>query len=282
MQNLRLRAACSQAVGLCKRLTAKGRRASWFPPLSWRPTSCTMPLPRGSSSATSTNTVLPLTYRMTSGGSPIRARLKPSPAVSSVRTLWSNAYLRLTLCGRCCRLFAGWFYRICAAILRVCFSHCHDAGRAPSTESPHRRAGSISQFARPLDAQCANAAAAAVQLAASYRKTGASSKKWANNFLIVTGIIPHILIPHPPSPSVQQVACLTLCLPLCARATAIFSGVECVVEKYRGRHDVGNGAAGGCLTGAALAGAGGPGAAFAGCAGFAAFSVAIDSFTGGH
>ncbi|KAK1650878.1 hypothetical protein QYE76_068683 [Lolium multiflorum] len=62
----------------------------------------------------------------------------------------------------------------------------------------------------------------------------------------------------------------------------IFSAVECVVEKARARHDVTNSAVAGCVTGGALAVKGGPQAACMGCAGFAAFSVAIEKFMDRH
>lgn len=62
--------------------------------------------------------------------------------------------------------------------------------------------------------------------------------------------------------------------------TIIFSGVECMIEKYRGRHDILNGTSAGCITGAALASKQGPVAMCFGCAGFAAFSAAMESFLG--
>lgn len=58
--------------------------------------------------------------------------------------------------------------------------------------------------------------------------------------------------------------------------TAVFSGVECVIEKSRGQHDMYNGALAGCATGAALAVGSGPQAMCFGCAGFAAFSSAME------
>lgn len=57
---------------------------------------------------------------------------------------------------------------------------------------------------------------------------------------------------------------------------AIFAGSECCIESLRGRNDLWNGVAGGCLTGGALGIPAGPQAAAIGCAGFAAFSAAID------
>lgn len=62
----------------------------------------------------------------------------------------------------------------------------------------------------------------------------------------------------------------------------IFSATECVIEKARAKSDLSNGLYAGCLTGGAVAWRGGPGAMALGCAGFAAFSTAIDYFTGRH
>ncbi|KAK3685585.1 Tim17/Tim22/Tim23/Pmp24 family-domain-containing protein [Podospora appendiculata] len=59
---------------------------------------------------------------------------------------------------------------------------------------------------------------------------------------------------------------------------ALFSGIECGVEGLRAKNDMANGVAAGCLTGAILARNGGPQAAAVGCAGFAAFSAAIDAW----
>ncbi|EER01990.1 conserved hypothetical protein [Perkinsus marinus ATCC 50983] len=59
---------------------------------------------------------------------------------------------------------------------------------------------------------------------------------------------------------------------------AVYSGVDCFVERARGSHDLNNSIYAGCLTGAALAYKGGPQAMAMGCAGFAAFSIVIDSF----
>ena len=58
---------------------------------------------------------------------------------------------------------------------------------------------------------------------------------------------------------------------------AVFSTTECFVEKARGRTDKWNQIGGGCLTGAILAHGSGPQAMALGCAGFAAFSAAIDA-----
>jgi len=59
---------------------------------------------------------------------------------------------------------------------------------------------------------------------------------------------------------------------------AIFAGTECCIEGYRAKNDLTNGVAAGCLTGGALAAKAGPQAAAVGCAGFAAFSAAIDYY----
>ena len=59
---------------------------------------------------------------------------------------------------------------------------------------------------------------------------------------------------------------------------ALFSGIECGIEGLRAKNDIANGVAAGCLTGAILARNAGPQAAAVGCAGFAAFSAAIDSY----
>ncbi|KAF1991279.1 TIM22 protein [Aulographum hederae CBS 113979] len=59
---------------------------------------------------------------------------------------------------------------------------------------------------------------------------------------------------------------------------AIFSGTECTIEGLRGKNDLWNGISAGCLTGGALAVKGGPQAVALGCAGFAAFSAAIDAY----
>lgn len=64
--------------------------------------------------------------------------------------------------------------------------------------------------------------------------------------------------------------------------TGVFGGSECLVEKYRGKHDVWNAVFSGCITGAALQAKQGPQAAAMGCGGFAAFSLVIDSFMGTH
>lgn len=58
----------------------------------------------------------------------------------------------------------------------------------------------------------------------------------------------------------------------------IYAGVECCIESLRAKHDIYNGAAAGCVTGAGLSIKAGPQAAFIGCAGFAAFSTAIELY----
>lgn len=58
----------------------------------------------------------------------------------------------------------------------------------------------------------------------------------------------------------------------------IYSGVECSIESLRAKHDIYNGVTAGCITGAGLSIKAGPQAAFIGCAGFAAFSTAIDLY----
>ncbi|GEQ68715.1 hypothetical protein JCM33374_g2383 [Metschnikowia sp. JCM 33374] len=58
----------------------------------------------------------------------------------------------------------------------------------------------------------------------------------------------------------------------------IFSGVECSIESLRAKHDIYNGVSAGCITGAGLSIKAGPQAALLGCAGFAAFSTAIDLY----
>ncbi|XP_022775116.1 mitochondrial import inner membrane translocase subunit TIM22-4 [Durio zibethinus] len=62
----------------------------------------------------------------------------------------------------------------------------------------------------------------------------------------------------------------------------VFSAVECVVEKARAKHDTTNTVIAGCVTGGTISARGGPRAACAGCAGFAAFSVAIEKFFDRH
>lgn len=64
--------------------------------------------------------------------------------------------------------------------------------------------------------------------------------------------------------------------------TGVFGGSECLVEKFRGKHDMWNSVASGCITGAALQAKSGPQAAAIGCGGFAAFSIVIDSVMGNY
>lgn len=58
----------------------------------------------------------------------------------------------------------------------------------------------------------------------------------------------------------------------------VFSGTECCIESLRAKNDLWNGVAAGCLTGGGLAIKAGPQATLVGCAGFAAFSAAIDLY----
>jgi mitochondrial import inner membrane translocase subunit TIM22 len=59
---------------------------------------------------------------------------------------------------------------------------------------------------------------------------------------------------------------------------AIFAGTECCIEGFRAKNDLKNGVMAGCITGGVLAAPAGPQAVALGCAGFAAFSLAIDSY----
>lgn len=85
------------------------------------------------------------------------------------------------------------------------------------------------------------------QVRVTFRATAEKSLYWCRNFAFITGV---------------------------------FGGSECLVEKFRGKHDVWNSVASGCITGAALQGRQGPQAAAFGCGGFAAFSLVIDSIMG--
>ena len=58
----------------------------------------------------------------------------------------------------------------------------------------------------------------------------------------------------------------------------MYSGTECIIEGFRAKSDLTNSVAAGCVTGGALAYKAGPQAAALGCAGFAAFSAAIDAY----
>ncbi|KAI9853350.1 MAG: Mitochondrial import inner membrane translocase subunit tim22 [Vezdaea acicularis] len=62
------------------------------------------------------------------------------------------------------------------------------------------------------------------------------------------------------------------------RIGAIYAGTECCIEGYRAKNDLANGVIAGCLTGGAISYKAGPQAAAVGCAGFAAFSLAIDYY----
>ncbi len=85
------------------------------------------------------------------------------------------------------------------------------------------------------------------QMRTTLRATGEKSLYWSRNFAFITGI---------------------------------FGGTDCLVEKYRGKHDVWNSVLSGCATGAAMQAKSGPQAAGMGCAGFAAFSLIIDKVMG--
>lgn len=63
------------------------------------------------------------------------------------------------------------------------------------------------------------------QMRAAYKATGAKSYSWAKSFAILT---------------------------------ALFGGVECIVEKYRAKHDVWNPVISGCAVGATLSAKSGP------------------------
>ncbi|KAF3165254.1 Mitochondrial import inner membrane translocase subunit tim22 [Orbilia oligospora] len=59
---------------------------------------------------------------------------------------------------------------------------------------------------------------------------------------------------------------------------ALFAGTECVIESYRAKNDLVNPILAGCATGGILGASGGPTASAFGCAGFAAFSTAIEYY----
>ncbi|KAI9593843.1 Tim17/Tim22/Tim23/Pmp24 family-domain-containing protein [Syncephalis fuscata] len=61
-----------------------------------------------------------------------------------------------------------------------------------------------------------------------------------------------------------------------AVVAAIYTGVECYIKSYRATNDLYNSVSAGCITGGILAAKGGPKMVVGGCAGFAAFSAAID------
>ena len=81
------------------------------------------------------------------------------------------------------------------------------------------------------------------QLRSGYKSTVSRSLGWSRNFAVLT---------------------------------ALFGGIECVVENARARHDVWNAVISGCAVGGTLSASGGPGAACLGCVGFAGFSFLID------
>ncbi|KAJ9519265.1 hypothetical protein QJQ45_017933 [Haematococcus lacustris] len=62
----------------------------------------------------------------------------------------------------------------------------------------------------------------------------------------------------------------------------LYSFNECVIEKYRAKHDKTNAALAGCATGAMLAYSAGPQAMCLGCASVGAFSLAIEHFLDSH
>jgi len=81
------------------------------------------------------------------------------------------------------------------------------------------------------------------QMRTTMRATGEKSLYWARNFAFITGV---------------------------------FGASDCLVEKFRGKHDVWNEVLSGCVTGAAMQAKQGPQAAALGCGGFAVFSLIID------
>ena len=85
------------------------------------------------------------------------------------------------------------------------------------------------------------------QMRTTLRATGEKSLYWSRNFAFITGV---------------------------------FGGSDCLVEKFRGKHDVWNSVLSGCVTGAAMQAKSGPQASAVGCAGFAAFSLVIDKVMG--
>ena len=60
----------------------------------------------------------------------------------------------------------------------------------------------------------------------------------------------------------------------------IYRGVECVIEKYRAKHDVWNPVLSGCAVGGGLSARAGPAAACIGCVGFGGFSLVVDKIMG--
>ncbi|XP_071946569.1 mitochondrial import inner membrane translocase subunit Tim22-like [Antedon mediterranea] len=63
---------------------------------------------------------------------------------------------------------------------------------------------------------------------------------------------------------------------------AMFAGVECLVESHRGQSDWKNSPIAGCVTGGAIGLRAGLKPGIFGCAGFAAFSMAIDYYLHSH
>lgn len=59
---------------------------------------------------------------------------------------------------------------------------------------------------------------------------------------------------------------------------ALYSGVECGIEGFRAKNDMTNAVLAGCVTGGIMARNSGPQGVLVGCAGFAAFSLAIETY----
>lgn len=64
--------------------------------------------------------------------------------------------------------------------------------------------------------------------------------------------------------------------------TALFGGIECIIEKHRAKHDVWNPVLSGCIVGATLAVKSGPQASCFGCVTFSAFSLVMEAVMGPH
>jgi mitochondrial import inner membrane translocase subunit TIM22 len=64
--------------------------------------------------------------------------------------------------------------------------------------------------------------------------------------------------------------------------TALFGGIECVIEKERGAKDVWNQVFSGCVVGGSMAIGQGPGAMCLGCVGFGVFSMIAEAIMGPH
>ena len=64
--------------------------------------------------------------------------------------------------------------------------------------------------------------------------------------------------------------------------TALFGGIECLIEKERGVKDVWNQVFSGCVVGGSMAIGQGPSAMCLGCVGFGVFSMLADMVMGGH